>query len=154
MQTIQTYLSAASPAAIWTDALNDRIGEPPVLPYGGQAVLAIRLFARRVGAGRETLPLAELSGVAAWAFTMKTELGGASLGSVIADPGITVSGAADTDPVLTEIAIPLSLSGDALAAAIDGLDRLEVTGELAGTDADNALVYLFRLPHIQIFNRL
>lgn len=154
MQTITSYLSAASPAAIWTDALNDRIGEPPVLPYGGKALLAIRLFARRVGSGRETLPLAELSVVSAWAFSLKTELGGASLGSVIATPGIAVSGAADTDPVLTEIAIPLQLSGDALAAAIDGLDRLEVTGELAGTDANNALVYLFRLQHIQIFNRL
>lgn len=149
MQTIRTFLSAASPAAIWTDALNDRIGEPPVLPLGGVVDLEICLFAHRVGGGVATLPISDIT-AATWALKITDAPGGAEYVTASAPvPGICY----ECDPPLTMLSTQIAVTSDALLADIAGRERVELTGELSGV-VNGQTVYVWRLPHIVIFNRL
>ena len=149
MQLIRTYLSAASPAAIWADALNDRIGDPPVLPLGGVVDLEICLFTHRIGGGLATMSISDLS-AATWALKITDEPGGVAYVTASAPvPGICC----EADPPLVSLTSRISVASDALTAAISGRERVELTGELSGT-VGGQTVYVWRLPHITIFNRL
>lgn len=152
MQTIRTFLSAASPAAVWTDLLNDRIGEPPVLVYGAECALEVALFAHRIGGGAATIPIASLADVASWSFKAAVEGAGANL--IPTTGAITASVCYDYDQPITMLTIPLSVSSDALAAEIAARERVELAGEIAGLNAADAPIFVWRLSHITIFNRL
>ena len=152
MQTIRTFLSAASPAAIWTDHLNDRIGEPPVLMFGAECALEVALFAHRIGGGLDTIPLSALADVTAWTFKAAIEGDGTSL--IPTTGTITASVCYDYDWTPTVLTIPLSVNSDGLASEISARERVELAGEIAGLNAADAPIFVWRLSHITIFNRL
>lgn len=147
MQTITAFLSAASPAAVWTDALNDRIGEPPVLPIGATVDLRIRLFGQRIGQGVTPIDAGALEDVTSWEIALADSVGSTVL---LTTPGtLTTDAAGDTF-----FAATITTTANALTDAVGTDSTIDVLGEITGTTAAGLDVCVWRLPAVILLNRL